>query len=248
MSPMTSSTSGPTVNVEGPGRDFSIQDDHAHTAPVRVVLADDQPVILHGLAAILAATRGIEVVGTAADGDELVQLIARTAPDVALVDVRMPRVDGIEATRRVMASGARTRVVVLTTFDLDEYVYDALQAGASGFLLKDVTAERLVEAVRLVAEGSMLLGPGVTRRLVTDVAARQQAPRVVPGLADLTPREREVFTAVARGLSNAEIAAEQWVSEPTVKSHVSEILRKTGCRDRVQLVVAAYESGTVTSG
>ncbi|WP_240916032.1 response regulator transcription factor [Sanguibacter sp. HDW7] len=217
-------------------------------APVRVVLADDQPVILHGLAAILAATPGIEVVGTAADGAELVDLVARTSPDVALVDVRMPHVDGIEATRRVTASRARTRVVILTTFDLDEYVYDALRAGASGFLLKDVTAERLVEAVRLVAEGSMLLGPGVTRRLVTDVATRQPAPRVVPGLADLTPREREVFAAVARGLSNAEIAAEQWVSEPTVKSHVSEILRKTGCRDRVQLVVAAYESGSVTAG
>jgi len=216
-------------------------------APVRVVLADDQPVVRHGLAAILAATPGIEVVGTAADGDELVRLVERTSPDVALVDVRMPHVDGIEATRRVAASGASTHVVILTTFDLDEYVYDALRAGASGFLLKDVTAERLVEAVRLVAAGSMLLGPGVTRRLVTDVAARQQ-PRVVPGLADLTPREREVFTAVARGLSNAEIAAEQWVSEPTVKSHVSEILRKTGCRDRMQLVVAAYESGAVMAG
>ncbi|WP_328742543.1 response regulator transcription factor [Flavimobilis rhizosphaerae] len=215
---------------------------------MRVVLADDQPVILHGLAAILAATPGIEVVGTAADGAELVRLVERMSPDVALVDVRMPRVDGIEATRRVTASGAGTRVVILTTFDLDEYVYDALRAGASGFLLKDVTAERLVEAVRLVAEGSMLLGPGVTRRLVKDVAARRAAPRVVPGLDELTPREREVFAAVARGLSNAEIAAEQWVSEPTVKSHVSEILRKTGCRDRVQLVVAAYESGTVTSG
>ncbi|MBD9699965.1 response regulator transcription factor [Flavimobilis sp. GY10621] len=220
----------------------------ADAAPVRVVLADDQPVILHGLAAILAATPGIEVVGTAADGAELVRLVERMSPDVALVDVRMPRVDGIEATRRVTASGAGTRVVILTTFDLDEYVYDALRAGASGFLLKDVTAERLVEAVRLVAEGSMLLGPGVTRRLVKDVAARRAAPRVVPGLDELTPREREVFAAVARGLSNAEIAAEQWVSEPTVKSHVSEILRKTGCRDRVQLVVAAYESGTVTSG
>ena len=220
----------------------------ADAAPVRVVLADDQPVIRHGLAAILAATPGIEVVGTASDGDELVDLVVRTVPDVALVDVRMPRVDGIEATRRVTTSGSSTRIVILTTFDLDEYVYDALQAGASGFLLKDVTAERLVESVRLVADGSMLLGPGVTRRLVTDVAARRSAPRAVPGLDELTPREREVFTAVARGLSNAEIAAEQWVSEPTVKSHVSEILRKTGCRDRVQLVVAAYESGTVTSG
>ena len=209
-----------------------------------VVVADDQPVVREGLAAMIGAAEGMEVVGTAADGEELVALVERLAPDVAVVDVRMPQLDGIAATRRIMATHPDTRVLVLTTFDLDEYVYDALRAGASGFLLKDVPAQRLVEAVRLVAEGSMLLGPTVTRRLVADVARRRSTPPV-PGIDDLTPRERGVVLAVARGLSNAEIGAELFIGEPTVKAHVSEALRKTGCRDRVQLVVAAYESGLV---
>ena len=168
----------------------------------------------------------------------------RHSPDVAVVDVRMPVLDGIAATARISAEHPSTRVLILTTFDLDEYVYDALRAGASGFLLKDVTADRLVEAVRMVADGSMLLGPTVTRRLVEDFTTRS-TPVAVSGIADLTPRELEILRAVARGLSNAEIGAELWIAEPTVKSHVSEALRKLGCRDRVQLVIAAYESGLV---
>jgi DNA-binding NarL/FixJ family response regulator len=214
----------------------------------RVVVADDQPVVLQGFAAILGAAPDLEVVGAAPDGAALLRLVERERPDVAVVDIRMPVLDGIAATRALVARHPATRVLVLTTFDLDEYVYEALRAGASGFLLKDVTAARLVEAVRLVADGSLLLGPTVTRRLVADFAAR--VPDVVPSpaLATLTPREHEVLGAVARGLSNAEVAAELVISELTVKSHVSEVLRKLGCRDRVQLVIAAYESGLVRSG
>lgn len=229
---------------------------------MRVVVADDQAVVRAGFAALLDAQDGIEVVGTAGDGAELVDLVARTRPDLALVDVRMPVLDGIEATRRI-AAAHDTRVLVLTTFDLDDYVYAALLAGASGFLLKDVTAERLVEAVWLVAEGAMLLGPSVTRRLVADFAGRGRAEAVGTGGGDaararsgaehdqvvaasgLTPREREVLLLVARGLSNAEIAADLVVAVETVKSHVSEVLRKTGSRDRVQLVVLAHEHGLV---
>ena len=212
----------------------------------RVVVADDQPVVLQGFAAIIGAAPDLEVVGAAKDGRELLSLVAREKPDVAVVDVRMPVLDGIAATQRIGVEHPSTRVLILTTFDLDEYVYDALRAGASGFLLKDVTADRLVEAVRMVAEGSMLLGPTVTRRLVEDFTARS-TPVTVRGIADLTPRELEIVKAVARGLSNAEIGAELWIAEPTVKSHVSEALRKLGCRDRVQLVIAAYESGLVGS-
>jgi len=210
-----------------------------------VVVADDQPVVLQGFAAIIGAADDLSVVGSAGDGAALLELVATTRPDVAVVDIRMPRLDGIAATQRITADHPGTRVLILTTFDLDEYVYDALRAGASGFLLKDVTADRLVEAVRLVADGSMLLGPTVTRRLVQDFAGRTPHKEALPGIADLTPREREVLLAVARGLSNGEIAAELWIAEPTVKSHVSEALRKLGCRDRVQLVIAAYESGLV---
>ena len=213
-----------------------------------VVVADDQPVVRHGLVAMIDAAEDLEVVGSAPDREELVDLVAAHCPDVAVVDVRMPRLDGIGATERILAAGHATRVLILTTFDLDEYVYDALRAGASGFLLKDVPAERLVEAVRLVADGSMLLGPHVTRRLIADVAGRRATRTTVPGIDELTVREREVVLAVARGLSNAEIAAELYLGEPTIKSHVSEALRKTGRRDRVQLVVAAYESGLVTPG
>ena len=210
----------------------------------RVVVADDQPVVLQGFAAIIGAAPDLDVVGAAKDGRELLRLVAAEQPDVAVVDVRMPVLDGIAATQRISAEHPSTRVLILTTFDLDEYVYDALRAGASGFLLKDVTADRLVEAVRMVAEGSMLLGPTVTRRLVEDFTTRS-TPVPMTGLADLTPRELEILRAVARGLSNAEIGAELWIAEPTVKSHVSEALRKLGCRDRVQLVIAAYESGLV---
>lgn len=209
----------------------------------RVVVADDQAVVRAGFAAILDSAPDIEVVGSAGHGLELLEVVAAHAPDVAVVDVRMPVLDGIEATRRIAAEHPATRVLILTTFDLDAYVHDALRAGASGFLLKDVPAERLVEAVRLVAEGSMLLGPGVTRRLVADFAARPGTATAAGRLDDLTPREREVVVLVARGLSNAEIAAELVVGETTVKSHVSEALRKLGCRDRVQIVIAAYEGG-----
>ena len=211
---------------------------------MRVVVADDQPVVRHGFAAILDAAEGITVAGSAGDGLELLDVVATTEPDVAVVDVRMPRLDGIAATREIAARHPRVKVLVLTTFDLDEYVYDALRAGASGFLLKDVPAPRLIEGVRLVADGSMLLGPNVTRRLVGDFSVRSE-PLPLPGVDELTAREREVMLAVARGLSNSEIGAELFISENTVKSHVSETLRKTGCRDRVQLVVAAYESGLV---
>jgi DNA-binding NarL/FixJ family response regulator len=213
----------------------------------RVVVADDQPVVLQGFAAILGAAPDLEVVGAAADGRELLRLVESVEPDVAVVDIRMPVLDGIGATRQIADRNPSTRVLILTTFDLDEYVYDALLAGASGFLLKDVTAARLVEAVRLVADGSMLLGPTVTRRLVEDFSARVPSIAPSPALATLTPREHEVLTAVARGLSNAEIAAELFIGHVTVKSHVSEVLRKLGCRDRVQLVIVAYESGLAGS-
>ena len=211
----------------------------------RVVVADDQPVVRAGFAALLSAQPDLEVVGQAADGAALVDLVLEHHPEVAVVDVRMPVVDGIEACRRVAASDAETRMLVVTTFELDAYVYDALHAGASGFLLKDVPAARLVEAVRLVADGSMLLGPSVTRRLVEDAAARRPTVQI-DGIAQLSAREREVAVLVARGLSNAEIAHVLVVAEQTVKSHVSEVLRKLEVRDRVQVVVLAYESGLVT--
>ncbi|MFF3063462.1 response regulator [Oerskovia sp. NPDC057915] len=211
----------------------------------RVVVADDQPVVRYGFAAILDAAEDLEVVGSAGDGAELLDVVAAHRPDVAVVDVRMPVMDGIAATAAICDRYPGTSVLILTTFDLDEYVFDALQAGASGFLLKDTPAPRLVEGVRLVADGSMLLGPTVTRRLVGDFA--QRTTRTAPGIENLTGREREVLLTVARGLSNAEIGAELFITEQTVKSHVSEVLRKLGCRDRVQLVIAAYESGLVGS-
>ncbi len=212
----------------------------------RVVVADDQPVVLEGFTTILGATSDLEVVGTARDGVELVTLVGATRPDVALVDVRMPRLDGIAATARIRAAHPGTHVIVLTTFDLDEYVTRALEAGASGFLLKDVPAARLVEGVRLVAAGALLLGPRVARHLLADVDALPR--RVVPGVDRLTPREREVLTVVAGGLSNAEVAAKLGIGEQTVKTHVSELLRKLARRDRAQLVVAAYEAGVVVPG
>jgi DNA-binding NarL/FixJ family response regulator len=213
---------------------------------IRVVVADDQEVVRAGFAAILAAADDIEVVGAAADGAQLLHQTASTAPDVAVVDVRMPGMDGITATRAICADQPGTRVLILTTFDLDEYVFDALQAGASGFLLKDVRAELLVEGVRAVADGSMLLGASVTRRLVADFAARR--PVAVRGLDDLTAREHQVLLEVAHGLSNAEIATRLVIAEETVKSHVSEILRKLRRRDRVQLVIAAYQAGLAGGG
>lgn len=209
-------------------------------------MADDQPVIRDGFAALLDAQPDLEVVGRAGDGRELVHLVASTRPDLALVDIRMPVMDGIEATRQI-ADTTLTRVLILTTFDLDEYVFAAIRAGASGFLLKDVTAERLVEAVRLVGEGSMLLGPDVSRRLVADFATRRTSDAEVE-MSRLTPREREVLLRLARGRSNQEIADELVVGIETVKSHVGVVLQKLSLRDRIQAVVFAYERGIVVPG
>jgi DNA-binding NarL/FixJ family response regulator len=209
---------------------------------IRVVIADDQALVRGGFRLILER-HGIEVVGEAADGDEAVSLTERLRPDVVLMDVRMPGTDGVEATRRL--TGNRARIVILTTFDLDEYVFAALRAGASAFLLKDVRPADLVEAVRLVARGDALLAPTVTRRLLQRFAAALPAERVPADLEELTEREREVLVLVARGFSNAEIAEQLVLTEATVKTHVSSMLRKLGLRDRVQAVVVAYETGLV---
>ncbi|GAB1818446.1 response regulator [Herbidospora sp. RD11066] len=205
---------------------------------IRIVIADDHPVVRSAFADLLATQSDFIVAGTASDGAEAVRVCAATTPDLVLMDVRMPVMDGIEATRRL---SPETRVLILTTFDLDEYVYDALRAGASGFLLKDVTAERLFDAVRVVAAGEALLAPTVTRRLIGEFA--QLRPKV--SVDGLTPRETQVLRLLAEGLSNPEIAARLTVTEETVKTHVSRVLGKLGLRDRTQAVVAAYESGLV---
>jgi DNA-binding NarL/FixJ family response regulator len=211
---------------------------------IRVVLADDQPLVRTGLRMILSAEPDLEVVGEAADGAQAVAVCAESAPDVVLMDVRMPVMDGIEATAKVTAAADAPRVLVLTTFDLDEVVYDALRAGASGFLLKDAPEERLTTAIRVVADGGSLFAPSVTRTLIAEFARRSPAPP--PGtLERLTDRETEVLRLVARGLSNAEIAGELFVTENTVKTHVARLLMKLGLRDRVQAVVLAYETGLV---
>ncbi len=216
--------------------------------PVRIVGVDDHDVVRSGFAALLGTQQDFAVVGTASDGAIAVKVCGEVKPDVVLMDVRMPGMDGIEATRRLTATGA-CRILILTTFDLDEYVFDALRAGASGFLLKDVTAERLFDAVRVVAAGEALLAPGVTRRLIHEFTRLRPArANPAPGLALLTPRETEVLKLVAEGLSNPEIAARLVVTEETVKTHVSRMLSKLGLRDRTQAVVAAYESGLVVPG
>jgi DNA-binding NarL/FixJ family response regulator len=214
---------------------------------IRVLLADDQGLVRAGFRMILRAEPDIEVVGEAGDGEEAVARARETSPDVVLMDIRMPGVDGVEATRRIADTGG-PRVLVLTTFDLDEYVYEALRAGASGFLLKDVPEEQLVAAIRVVAAGGSLFAPTVTRRLIEEFARRVRAPEPPAALDELTPRELEVLRLVARGLSNAEIAAELVVSEHTTKTHVASVLSKLSLRNRVQAVVLAYETGLVTPG
>jgi DNA-binding NarL/FixJ family response regulator len=220
------------------------------SAAIRVVIVDDQGMVRAGFTSLLAAEPDIEVVGDAADGEAGVELVGRLEPDVTLMDIRMPRMDGIAATRLLVEAGVATRVLVLTTFDLDEYVFEALRAGASGFLLKDAPAEELASAIRVVAAGESLLAPGVTRRVIDAFVRRAAAPRtaVDERLRSLTPRELEVLGLIARGLSNVAIAERLFVSEGTTKTHVSNVLAKLGLRDRVQAVVFAYETGVVVPG
>jgi DNA-binding NarL/FixJ family response regulator len=222
----------------------------ATPAVVRIVVVDDHKVVRSGFAGLLDTQPDFAVVGTASDGAEAVRIGQKLQPDVVLMDVRMPGMDGIEATKRLAGSVPDPpRILILTTFDLDEYVYDALRAGASGFLLKDVTAERLFDAVRVIAAGNALLAPSVTRRLISEFAGRPDArPQSASALEELTPRETQVLQLVAEGLSNAEIADRLIVTEETVKTHVSRILNKLGLRDRTQAVVVAYETGLVTPG
>jgi DNA-binding NarL/FixJ family response regulator len=216
---------------------------------IRVLLADDEELVRFGLRTVLESA-GMEVVGEAADGAEAFEQALRTTPDVVLMDVRMPRIDGIEATRRLQAdSRVGARVLMLTTFDHDEYVYEALRAGASGFLLKSAPARELAAAVRTVAAGDALLAPEITRRMIEDYVRRPRPKSATtPALTELTAREREVLELIARGRSNGEIAGDLYLSEPTVKTHVSRILTKLGLRDRVQAVVLAYESGLIQPG
>jgi len=215
----------------------------------RVLLCDDQALVRSGFRLILESREDIEVVGEAEDGREAIDLARRVDPDVILMDIRMPNVDGVEATRRLVGGGSRARIVVLTTFDLDEYVFESIRAGASGFLLKDVQPAQLVDAIRVVAAGEALLAPSVTRRLLERFAHTLPGEEKPPAeLESLTERELEVLKLLASGLSNAELAACLFLSETTVKSHISSVLRKLGLRDRVQAVVLAYEAGLVRPG
>ena len=221
--------------------------------PIRVLLADDQALLREGLRMMIDAQPGLQVVGEAADGGEAVTLASRLEPDVIVMDIRMPIMDGVEATRRICTArggSASPKVVVLTTFDLDEYVVTALQAGASAFLLKDAPPADILAGIRVVHAGDALLAPSVTRQLLERFAGKPEISNLAPppGLAALTDREREVMALVVRGLSNAEIRQRLYLSEPTVKTHVGRILMKLGVRDRVQLVVLAYEHGLVTRG
>ena len=223
----------------------------ADGGPTRCLIADDQAMVREGFAAVLTAQPGLVVVGQAADGADAVRQAGQLRPDVVLMDVRMPVLDGLQATRQLLAPGHqdRPRVLMLTTFDLDDYVYEALRAGASGFLLKDATAAELVHAVRVVAAGDALLAPSVTRRLIADFASQPRADAPLPrSLTALTQRETEVLRLIARGLSNIEISDTLVIAEQTTKTHVGRILAKLDLRDRAQAVVVAYESGLVTAG
>jgi DNA-binding NarL/FixJ family response regulator len=216
---------------------------------IRVLVVDDQALVRAGFVKLLEPEADLRVVGEAGDGLDAVDASARTRPDVILMDIRMPRLDGIEATRRIRAKAGAPRVLVLTTYDLDEYVFEALKAGASGFLLKDAPADQLVSGIRLVAAGDALLAPTVTKRLIEEFARRPTPPPEGPvELAELTTREREILVLIARGLTNSEIAGDLVLGESTVKTHVGNILSKLGLRDRVQAVVLAYEIGLVRPG
>jgi DNA-binding NarL/FixJ family response regulator len=216
---------------------------------IRVLIADDQALVRGGFRMILDAQKDIEVVGEAGDGHEALQRAREIKPDIVLMDIRMPELDGLEATRRMLVGDGGPRVLILTTFDADEYVYEAMKAGASGFLLKDVRPEQLAEAVRIVAAGEALLAPAITRRLVEQFVRRPPPGSAKPAeLAELTERELDVLRLVARGLSNAEIASSLFLTEATVKTHLTHILAKLNLRDRVQAVVLAYESGLVQPG
>jgi len=217
---------------------------------IRVLVADDQAAVRGGFAALVAAQENMQVAGEARNGRDAVDLARRVFPHVVLMDIRMPVVDGLEATRLICTDGslARTRVLVLTTFDLYQYVYDALRAGASGFLLKDARPRELLHAIEVIAAGDALIAPRITRRLIAEFAARQDPTRPPAALADLTEREREILRLVAEGLSNMEIAGRLVISPLTAKTHVSNVLRKLECRDRAALVALAYESGLVTPG
>jgi DNA-binding NarL/FixJ family response regulator len=214
---------------------------------ISVVLADDQPLVRSGFRLIVEAEDDIEVAGEAGDGEETLALVRMTKPDIVLMDVQMPKLNGLEATHRLVAEGVASRIIILTTFEQDDYVFAALRAGASGFMLKNAGPEDLVHAVRIVAGGDALLAPSVTRRLIQDYAQRPAPPKNV-GLSELTQRELEVLRLLATGKSNAELAAQLYLGEGTVKTHVSHLLRKLGLRDRVQAVVFAYETGLVEPG
>ena len=215
---------------------------------IRVLIADDQELVRTGFRVIVNAEAEMEVIGEASDGRETIEAVRRRKPDVVLMDIRMPNLDGIEATRVIAADARPPRVLILTTFDLDEYVYEALRAGASGFLLKDAGAGELLQAVRVVAAGEALLAPAITRRLIEDFARRPPTRERPAALAELTPRELEVLRLIARGLSNAAIAQELFVGDATVKTHVARIFSKLDIHDRAQAVVLAYESGLVLPG